>query len=93
MFRRPFAAALTAAVLLAAPAAFVPPVSFPDASAQEASAEEEMRVYSVASKLNGDWDFLMELHELGRAKAETWLAENFQHLGRKSTIDIRDKYL
>ena len=57
------------------------------------AAEEEMSAYSVASKLNGDWDFLMELHTLGRAKAEVWLAENFQHLGRKSTVDIRDKYL
>jgi NTE family protein len=42
--------------------------------------------------LNGDWDFLMHLHEMGRERADKWLATNFDHLGKKSTVDLEAKY-
>ncbi|MFI4987078.1 MAG: patatin-like phospholipase family protein [Alphaproteobacteria bacterium] len=57
------------------------------------SAEQEMNKLGVASKFNGDWMFLTHLRDIGRQHAHTWLAENFDRLGRESTIDIRQQYL
>jgi NTE family protein len=45
------------------------------------------------SKLNADWEFLVNLRDSGRAHAEAWLKENFDRLGTESTVDIRATYL
>jgi NTE family protein len=42
-----------------------------------------------SSKLNADWDFLVALRDLGRLKAEDWLAANYSAIGRKATLDLR----
>jgi NTE family protein len=57
------------------------------------AADEIMSELGVASKLNGDWDFLTYLRDQGRDHADKWLAENFDRLGAESTIDIRKEYL
>ena len=57
------------------------------------AADEIMSGLSAASKLNGDWGFLTYLRDQGRDHAQTWLAKNFDRLGRESTIDIRAEYL
>jgi NTE family protein len=59
----------------------------------EISAEDVMADLSVSSKLNADWEFLTELRDVGRTRAEAWLEAHFGDLGRASTIDIRAKYL
>ena len=56
-------------------------------------AEDFMRELSVTSKLNADWDFLCHLRDIGRKAAGKWLAANFDALGTRSSIDIREKYL
>ncbi len=55
-------------------------------------AEELIRGYSWSSRLNGDWNFLLHLHEMGRAGADKWLAANFDCLGVESTVDLEAKY-
>ena len=45
------------------------------------------------SKLNADWEFLPHLRDVGRARAEAWLAGDFDGVGVRSTVDIREKYL
>ena len=57
------------------------------------AADEVMSGLGAASKLNGDWEFLVYLRDQGRDHADKWLAQNFAHLGRESTIDIRKEYL
>ncbi|HUN47257.1 MAG TPA: patatin-like phospholipase family protein [Stellaceae bacterium] len=57
------------------------------------SAEEEMGRLGVASKLNGDWEFLTHLRDIGRDHATAWLERNFDRLGVESTVDIREQYL
>jgi NTE family protein len=47
----------------------------------------------VASKYNPDLEFLHTLKRLGRAQTEAWLAENFDALGERSSIDIREVFL
>jgi NTE family protein len=49
--------------------------------------------HGVASKLNGDWGFLTSLRDAGRERATAWLADNFDHIGKVSTVDIHKAYL
>jgi NTE family protein len=57
------------------------------------AADDVMIGLGVNSKLNTDWDFLVHLKETGRRHAEMWLTENYEHLGTKSSADIRAQYL
>jgi len=43
--------------------------------------------------MNFDWKFLMHLFAIGRARAESWLSDNFELLGVKATLDLHSKYL
>jgi NTE family protein len=56
-------------------------------------AEEEVCQLGVSSKLNADWGFLTGLHEIGRQKAEEFLANNFDSIGKRSSTDIEEKFL
>lgn len=51
-------------------------------------AEAEMARLGVSSKFNADWGFLTELRDLGRQRAEAWLATGFDALGARSTLDL-----
>ena len=55
-------------------------------------AEDMIRELSWSSRLNGDWDFLTYLHKMGYARADKWLATNFDYIGLKSTVDLQEKY-
>jgi NTE family protein len=57
------------------------------------AANEVMNELGHTSKLNADWEFLVNLRDTGRAHADAWLKENFRKLGRESTVDIRATYL
>lgn len=57
------------------------------------SAEQVMQKLNVLSKLNADWDFLLDLKETGRSHADAWLADNFDALGVRSSVDIAQTYL
>jgi NTE family protein len=47
---------------------------------------------SVSSKLNAEWPFLCYLRDEGRRTAESWLAEHFEALGSRSTLDVESVY-
>jgi NTE family protein len=55
-------------------------------------AEDVIREFPGSSRLNNSWDFLCHLHEVGRERTGEWLAANFDHLGRQSTVDLEAKY-
>ena len=57
------------------------------------AADAVMQKLSVMSKLNADWEFLTHLRDDGREHAAAWLAQNFDRLGRESTIDVGERYL
>jgi NTE family protein len=57
------------------------------------AADDVMSGLGVASKLNGDWEFLTYLRDVGRERAGKWLEENFAKLNVESTVDILDRYL
>ena len=56
-------------------------------------ASDVMQAMSVGSKLNADWDLVNKLMKVGRERADTWIAANFDRLGEQSTTDIHKKYL
>jgi NTE family protein len=56
-------------------------------------AEEVMQKLSAASKLNADWEFLLYLHAIGSKHATAWLSGDFEGVGLRSTVDIREQYL
>ena len=57
------------------------------------AADDELAAFGAASKLDTRWSFLQQLHLVGRKAADGWLAENFRHLGRRSTIDLAQECL
>ncbi len=54
---------------------------------------EEMKSLNASSKMNADWDFFQHLHKIGYEAADKWLKENWANIGKKSTLDIHDKFL
>ncbi|MEC5397469.1 patatin-like phospholipase family protein [Uliginosibacterium sp. H1] len=56
-------------------------------------ADDALSEYSIGSKLSPDRRFLLRLREQGRACAEAWLAENFDALGERSSVDLHTTFL
>jgi NTE family protein len=56
-------------------------------------ADDVIRELPNTSKMNGDWDFLLHLHDNWQKTANNWLVSEFDHLGVESSIDFETKYL
>ena len=56
-------------------------------------AEDVIRELAGSSKMNGTWKFLVHLFEIGRERADQWLAENYDAIGVKGTVDFQARYL
>ena len=56
-------------------------------------AEDVIRELAGSSKMNASWKFLMHLFEIGRERADKWLADHFDRLGAETTVDLKAKYL
>jgi NTE family protein len=50
----------------------------------------EVKDLVASSKLNAEWDYLTLLFGLGRDWADSWLSENFEAIGHRSTLDLDD---
>jgi NTE family protein len=56
-------------------------------------AEDAIGELPNSSRLNGGWDFLLHLYDIGRRRSEHWLASNRSRLGVESSVDLQTKYL
>ncbi len=56
-------------------------------------AEDIIRELSGSSKMNAEWRFLMHLFEIGRERADKWIAANFDRIGAETTVDLKARYL
>jgi NTE family protein len=45
------------------------------------------------SKMESDWGFLTMLRDRGRACAAGWLEHHFEHIGVRSTVDLKKEFL
>lgn len=52
-------------------------------------ARKKMRPLGSSSKANTEWRFLRHLFDIGRDAADQWLAQNYDALGKDSSVDIR----
>jgi NTE family protein len=52
----------------------------------------ELDAYTASSRLNAEWGFFKQLKDLGRASARKWLAETYDDIGNRSTLDLRAAY-
>ncbi len=48
----------------------------------------EVKDLVASSKLNAEWSYLRMLFDLGHDWADAWLAENFDAIGHRSTLDL-----
>lgn len=48
---------------------------------------------SVDSKFSSDWGFLTMLRDRGRESAADWIAQNLEHVGVRSTVDLKAEFL
>ncbi|MEW5728599.1 MAG: patatin-like phospholipase family protein [Pseudomonadota bacterium] len=55
--------------------------------------EELMTGLHASSKFNAEPAFLEMLFHAGRDRAEAWLAEHYEAIGQRSTIDVSEVYL
>jgi NTE family protein len=53
---------------------------------------DDLLNFSASSKFNTNWVFLQELKNIGRARASSWLEENKDQIGEKSTFDLRSEF-
>ena len=56
-------------------------------------AEQTMARLGASSKLNGEWDFLCELRDLGRERSAAWLEANIDAVGRTSTLKVDEVFV
>jgi NTE family protein len=56
------------------------------------TSEAEINPLGASSKMNAEWAFLEYLFAVGHRAADRWLDENFKHLGKQSTVDVRAMY-
>lgn len=48
--------------------------------------------YTADTRLKAELSFFIELRDLGRASAKEWLAENYDAIGQRATLDLRAAY-
>ncbi len=51
--------------------------------------EETLAALGASSKFNTEKGFVDMLYDKGVAAAEAWLADNYRHIGKKATVDLR----
>jgi NTE family protein len=51
-------------------------------------AEAEFAGLGAATIFNAAWPFVQRLHRIGRGAANTWLRNNFAHLGRRGPLSL-----
>lgn len=56
-------------------------------------ADHQLGDLSIESKYETGWRFLKDLKNRGREAAEMWCAENANHVGKKSTVNIQKEFL
>ncbi len=52
------------------------------------SADKDLAELNLSSKLNTSWDFLMHMKNLGYAACSSWLDENYDNIGKVSTLSL-----
>ena len=52
--------------------------------------DENLKKFSLATVFSPDWNFLVNLRDMGRRSAEVWLEKNYDSIGKKTSIDFNE---
>ncbi len=66
---------------------------FKDVLVHSVRADKDLCEFSVASKLDSSWKFLTKLRDRGRERMGLWLAENYDAIGERDTVDLHEEFL
>ena len=66
---------------------------FKDMLVHSVRADEALCGLSVASKFDSDWGFLTHLRDRGREVMSEWLDKNFDAIGERDTVDLRNDFV
>ncbi|MGB8275069.1 MAG: patatin-like phospholipase family protein [Alphaproteobacteria bacterium] len=56
-------------------------------------ADDALAAHGASSALHPEWEFVAELRDLGRERADDWLADTFERLGVETTADLAARFL
>jgi NTE family protein len=56
-------------------------------------AEDVMRSFGMTTKFDTSWSVLNKLFEAGRKSTKDWITENFDKIGKVSSVDLEADYL
>lgn len=56
-------------------------------------AEDAMKDYGMATKFDTSWGLLNKLFQVGRSSARKWVDENFDKVGKVSSVSLETDYL
>jgi len=56
-------------------------------------AEDMMKEFSITSKFDTNWDFLLKLRDTGREGMKIWLDDHFDNIGNRSSVDLHEEFL
>jgi len=56
-------------------------------------ADEALHEYEISTKFDVDWNFLKNLRDLGRSLTSIWLDENYENIGKRSSVNLRKEFL
>jgi NTE family protein len=51
-------------------------------------AQDKLNAFGTASKLKADWAFFTKLFDIGREAAQKFLADHFNDIGIRATLDL-----
>ncbi|PQA86758.1 patatin-like phospholipase family protein [Hyphococcus luteus] len=54
--------------------------------------DQALEDFDVSTKFRTDWAFLSGLKQKGRDIADAWLDENFDKIGKESSVDLREMF-
>lgn len=56
-------------------------------------ADDMMKEFSITSKFDTDWDFLLTLRDAGREGMKIWLEDHFENIGKRPSVDLHEEFL
>lgn len=71
----------------------IPDTRYTDVRVHVVEAEALMSEIGTASKFNADWDFLKYLRDIGYKATDEWLENHYDDIGKRSSVDIKARYL
>lgn len=56
-------------------------------------ATQALAAHTASSKMDTSLSFFLELRDAGREAAQAWLEQNFDAIGRRATLDLRQEFV